>query len=95
MSTRAAGRSNTIKITAALTGWSWSGSQSSSIMTEVASEIKDGAILHFKRGGTGLIAATKGDNNVDIPDMYPLVFSKGKEEPAHKRCGVNREYYTV
>lgn len=43
------------------------------------SEIKDVLILHFKRGGTGLIAATKGDNNVDIPDMYPLVLSEEKQ----------------
>lgn len=80
MSTSAARRSFTITInTAALQK-----QQSSRLALSVSSndqgrltKLKEAQLLHFKRGGTG--DKRGGDNNVDIPDMYPLVLHPGED----------------
>lgn len=80
MSTSAARRSFTITINAAAAHPKL---QSSRLAPSVSSngrgrlvKLKEASILHFKRGGTG---DKRGDNNVDIPDMYPLVLLPGED----------------
>lgn len=43
--------------------------------------------MHFKRGGTG---DKRGDNNVDIPDMYPLVLLPGEDAAWSQRSCFKR-----
>lgn len=80
MSTSAARRSFTITINSAGVA---AARQSSRLALSVSSndqcrltKLKEAQFLHFKRGRTG---DKRGDNNVDIPDMYPLVLLPGED----------------